>query len=262
MRYALTRDKTLVLKTKFSRREMLAIVGTLPALTSAVGAAAQPANSQRALPDRANFAFEGIYLDAAFTHPLIGVAFAAGSDYLSLRRRDPQGVSPRGTAFLYVWPESLQRLKRVEVGWRQVRNQQSHILPLEPPGPVLGSYELAADVAGLFEVSTPAWGPLATVAASLDYIEALGVDTIARYRQPLLDRIQAELPQHGFEALTPLGSRSPIVAYACKDASKRFAARLQAEHIQISVYENRIRISPSVYNTMDDVEHLLKALLA
>ena len=423
MRYALTRDKTLMLKTEFSRREMLAIVGTLPALASAVGAGAQPANSQRTLPDRANFAFEGIYLDAAFTHPLSGVAFAAGSDYLTLRRRDPQGVSPRrnarasaverfarlinaapadiaivpstmegenlinaslgigpgagvvtdglhydaslalygelqrrgaplaivrprggqidladvravltrdiklvavslvssttgfeydlaelcslahahgvlvyadliqaagatpidvkatgvdfaacgtykwlmgdfGTAFLYVRSESLQRLKRVEVGWRQVRNQHSHVLPLEPPGPVLGSYELAADAAGLFEVSTPAWGPLATVAASLDYIEGLGVDTIARYRQPLLDRIQAELPRHGFEALTPLGSRSPIVAYACKDASKRFATRLQAEHIQISVYEHRIRISPSVYNTMDEVEHLLKVLLA
>jgi selenocysteine lyase/cysteine desulfurase len=423
MRYALTRDKTLMLKTEFSRREMLAIVGTLPALAGAVGAAAQSANSQRALPDRSNFAFAGVYLDAAFTHPLSGVAFAAGSDYLSLRRRDPQGVSPRrnarasaverfarlinaapadiaivpstmegenlinaslgigpgagvvtdglhydaslalygelqrrgaplaivrprgghvdladvravltrdirlvavslvssttgfeydlaelcslahahgvlvyadliqaagatpidvkatgvdfaacgtykwlmgefGTAFLYVRPESLQRLKRVEVGWRQVRNQHSHVLPLEPPGPVLGSYELAADAAGLFEVSTPAWGPLATVAASLGYIEALGVDTIARYRQPLLDRIQAELPQHGFEALTPLGSRSPIVAYACKDASKRFTARLEAEHIQISVYENRIRISPSVYNTMDDVEHLLKVLSA
>jgi selenocysteine lyase/cysteine desulfurase len=443
MRQTLARDKTVMPKTGFSRREVLAVVGALPALTStnagasastAVGAtAATPvagsepaddatkANSRHALPDKSNFAFAGVYLDAAFTHPLSGVAFTAASDYLALRRRDPQGVSPRhnarsgaverfarlinatpadiaivpstmegenlinaslgigpgagvvtdglhydgslalygelqrrgaplavvrprggridladvrgaftkdtkllavslvssttgfeydlaelcslahahgvlvyadliqaagavpidvkaagvdfaacgtykwlmgdfGTAFLYVRPDSLQRLKRVEVGWRQVRNQHSHVLPLETPGPVLGSYELAADAAGMFEVSTPAWGPLATVATSLDYIEELGVDAIMRYRQPLLDRLQAELPQRGFAALTPNGSRSPIVAYACKDASKRFAVRLQAEQFQISVYESRIRISPSIYNTMDDVERLLKIL--
>jgi selenocysteine lyase/cysteine desulfurase len=432
MRQTLKRDKTVMVKTSFSRREMLAIVGALPALASTGAAAAQgaggghagdvtEANSRHTLPDKSNFAFSGVYLDAAFTHPLSSVAFAAASDYLSLRRREPQGVSPRhnarslaverfarlinaapadiavvpstmegenlinaslgigpgagvvtdglhydgslalygelqrhgaplgvvrprggridladvraaltrqtrllavslvssttgfeydlaelcslahargvlvyadliqaagavpidvkaagvdfaacgtykwlmgdfGTAFLYVRPDSLQRLKRVEVGWRQVRNQRSHTLPLETPGPVLGSYELATDAAGMFEVSTPAWGPLATVTASLDYIEALGVDTIVRHRQPLLDRLQAELPRHGFAALTPSGSRSPIVAYACKDASKRFAARLQAEYLQISVYENRIRVSPSVYNTMDDVERLLNVL--
>jgi selenocysteine lyase/cysteine desulfurase len=445
MRQTLARDKTGMLKTGFSRREILAVVGALPTLTStnagasastAIGTTpaapvagaghaddATKANPRQALPDKSNFAFAGVYLDAAFTHPLSGVAFTAASDYLALRRRDPQGVSPRhnarsgaverfarlinatpadiaivpstmegenlinaslgigpgagvvtdglhydgslalyselqrrgaplavvrprggridladvrdsftkdtkllavslvssttgfeydlaelcslahahgvlvyadliqaagavpidvkaagvdfaacgtykwlmgdfGTAFLYVRPDSLQRLKRVEVGWRQVRNQHSHVLPLEPPGPVLGPYELAADAAGMFEVSTPAWGALATVAASLDYIEELGVDAIMRYRQPLLDRLQAELPRHGFAALTPSGSRSPIVAYACKDASKRFAARLQVERIQISVYENRIRVSPSVYNTMDDVEHLLSVLSA
>ena len=434
MRQTLARDKTVMLKTGFSRREILTVVGALPALTSTSAgasantaggaiAAAPVADSRHTLPDKANFAFEGVYLDAAFTHPLSGVAFTAASDYLALRRRDPQGVSPRhnarsgaverfarlinatpadiaivpstmegenlinaslgigpgagvvtdglhydgslalygelqrrgaplgvvrprggwidladvrgaftkdtkllavslvssttgfeydlaelcslahahgvlvyadliqaagavpidvtaagvdfaacgtykwlmgdfGTAFLYVRPDSLQRLKRVEVGWRQVRNQHSHVLPLETPGPVLGSYELAADAAGLFEVSTPAWGPLATVAASIDYIEALGVDAIVRHRQPLLDRLQSELPKRGFEALTPSGSRSPIVAYAYEDASKRFAARLRAVRIQISVYESRIRVSPSVYNTMDDVEHLLSVLSA
>src|SRR6202012_4126696 len=71
-------------------------VNTRP--TIATGTSPEAANSQHTLPDRANFAFEGVYLDAAFTHPLSDVAFAAGSDYLSLRKRDPQGVSPRRNA--------------------------------------------------------------------------------------------------------------------------------------------------------------------
>jgi selenocysteine lyase/cysteine desulfurase len=112
----------------------------------------------------------------------------------------------------------------------------------------------------MFEVGTPAWGALACVAGSLDYIASIGVDAIVRHRQPLLQELRAKLPALGFTALTPLDPPSPIVAFACKDAQKRFAARLRAEKIRISVYEHRIRVSPSVYNTMDDVEQLVRAL--
>ena len=120
--------------------------------------------------------------------------------------------------------------------------------------------QLATGVAGMFEVGTPAWAALACVAGTLDYIASIGVDAIVRHRQPLLQELQSRLPALGFTALTPPDSLSPIVAFACKDAQKRFAARLRAEKIRISIYENRIRVSPSVYSTMDDVEQLVKAL--
>ena len=96
-----------------------------------------------------------------------------------------------GTAFLYVRPEILGKIKRVEVGWRQVKDQESHVLPFESPGPAVGPYRLATGAAGIFEVSTPAWGALATVAASLAYIEQIGVAALLRHRQPLLDQLQA-----------------------------------------------------------------------
>ncbi len=111
-----------------------------------------------------------------------------------------------GTAFLYVRPEVLGQIKRIEVGWRQVKDQESHVLPFEAPGPAIGPYRLANGAAGIFEVSTPAWGALATVAASLAYIEQLGVAALMRHRQPLLDRLQDRLPALGFDCLTPAGS--------------------------------------------------------
>ena len=114
----------------------------------------------------------------------------------------------------------------------------------------------------MFEVSTPAWGALAVVSASLDYVLGVGVEAIARHRQPLIDRLLEALPPLGFTPLTPKGSRTPIVAFAAKDADKRFAARLKAERITISTYEHRIRISPSAYNTMSDVDRLIQALSA
>ena len=165
-----------------------------------------------------------------------------------------------GTAFLYVRPDRLDRLKRVTVGWRQVRRQDSHVFPFDPPGPTLGAYELADGVAGLFEVSTPAWGALAVVSASLDYVLGVGVEAIARHRQPLVDRLQEALPALGFTPLTPRGSRSPVVAFAAKDADRRFGARLRAKGIRISTYENRLRISPSVYNDLADIERLVRVL--
>jgi len=182
-----------------------------------------------------------------------GVDFACCGTYKWL-------MADFGAAFLYVRRDRLDRLTRPEVGWRQVRSQDSHVFPFETPGPALGAYKLASDAVGLFEVSTPAWGALAIASASLDYVLNLGVDAIARHRQPLIDHLQAVLPGHGFISLTPQGSRTPIVAFAAQGAAQRFDARLAAEHISISTYDNRIRISPSVYNSPEDVERLIQVL--
>jgi selenocysteine lyase/cysteine desulfurase len=182
-----------------------------------------------------------------------GVDFAACGTYKWL-------MGDFGTAFLYVRPDRLDRLKRVQVGWRQLRSYSSHALPFESPGPVLGTYELSAGASGLFEVSTPAWGPLATVAASLQYVAAVGVESISRYRQPMLDRLRSRLPSAGFVPLTDPGSSSPVICFAFKDAKKRFAAALQQEKIRISLYDHRIRVSPSVYNTMDHIDRLIEVL--
>jgi selenocysteine lyase/cysteine desulfurase len=184
-----------------------------------------------------------------------GVDFAACGTYKWL-------MGDFGTAFLYVRPDRLDRLRRVEVGWRQVTRQQSHVLPFETAGPALGEYELADGPAGRFEVSTPAWGALAVAQASLDYILALGVETIARRRQPLIDHLQDALPALGFEPLTPRGARGPIVAFAMRDAATRFDGRLKAAGVRISTYPHRIRISPSVYNTAEDVTRLVELLEA
>jgi selenocysteine lyase/cysteine desulfurase len=183
-----------------------------------------------------------------------GIDFAACGTYKWL-------MGDFGTAFLYVRPDRLERLSRPHVGWRQLRQYDGHVLPFDPPGPAIGTYQLAPrTAAGLFEVGTPAWAALACVTGSLDYIASIGVDAIVRHRQPLLRKLQAALPERGFTALTPLESRSPVIAFAYKGAQQRFADRLRAEKIRISTYESRIRISPSVYNTEEDIDRLIAVL--
>jgi selenocysteine lyase/cysteine desulfurase len=165
-----------------------------------------------------------------------------------------------GTAFLYVRPDRLDGLKRVQVGWRQVRRQVTHVFPFDTAGSPLGEWDLGSDTASVFEVSTPAWGSLACVTQSLTYIHSIGVDAIVRHRKPLLDRLRKELPEYGFGLLTPPDSSGPILVFSYKGAAARFGKALREARIRISIYENRIRISPSVYNNMGDIEKLLRVL--
>lgn len=165
-----------------------------------------------------------------------------------------------GTAFLYVRPDRLKDLKRTSVGWRQTLKEQSHVYPFDPPGPAIGDWTMGTGTAATFEVSTPSWSSLAMAITAMDYVSKLGIGNIARHRQTLVARLQDEMPKRGFMTLTPKDTTGPIVTFAYKDAAARLDPVLKAERIKLSTYDNRIRISPSVYNDMDDVERLLKAI--
>jgi len=164
-----------------------------------------------------------------------------------------------GTGFLYVRADRLDSLKRVQVGWRQLAASAHHVYPFDAPGPAIGDWTMRRDTAGHFEVGTPDWLALSVATAAIGYIQDVGVSAIMRHRQPLLDRLQSELPKFGFRQLTPDPS-GPIVSFSYKDAAKRFGAALVTAKIKISAYENLIRISPSVYNDMEDIERLLRVL--
>jgi selenocysteine lyase/cysteine desulfurase len=167
-----------------------------------------------------------------------------------------------GTAFLYVRPDRLQRLKRSQVGWRQFKKTVTHVFPFDSPGSAAGEWELGSDTAGTFEVSTPDWCGLSVAIGSLRYVLGIGVDQIAHHRAPMNRRLQEALPKLGFAALTPADSPGPIVSFSCRDARARLESRLSAARIKIQLDDNLIRISPSVYNDMGDVERLIRVLSA
>src|SRR5580698_4363434 len=75
-----------------------------------------------------------------------------------------------GIAFLYVRPDRLKELQRVQVGWRQYEDYTSHIYPFDPPGRNGVDYTLGSTTAARFEVSTPSWEALAVAEQSLAYL--------------------------------------------------------------------------------------------
>jgi selenocysteine lyase/cysteine desulfurase len=118
---------------------------------------------------------------------------------------------------------------------------------------------LSRDATGHFEVGSQANGAWAALSKSLPYIRELGIDNIEAHRQPMLRKLHKEMPALGFEPLTPPESQSALVTFAMKDAS-RLQGRLKQANINVRLGRHFIRLSPSVFNDMDDIDRLLEAL--
>jgi selenocysteine lyase/cysteine desulfurase len=89
---------------------------------------------------------------------------------------------------------------------------------------------------------------------------AVGVDNMYARTKPLCDRLKKEMPALGYRLITPMDARSSIVVFQAKDLN---AARqkLRKANIQVTTTgQNRVRISPAVYNNMEDINRLLAAL--
>jgi hypothetical protein len=91
------------------------------------------------------------------------------------------------------------------------------------------------------------------------YIRRLGVENILAHRQPMLKRLHQEMPRLGYEALTPPEGTSALVSFAVKDYES-VERRLHKAGVNARVSQRYIRISPSVFNDMNNIEKLLEAL--
>lgn len=183
----------------------------------------------------------------------IGVDFCACATYKWL-------MGDFGAGFLYVRKDRLPLLKRSQFGYRQLKDMQSHILPFDAAGSVPFEFTQGDKTRNFFEVGTLGNAAVPALIFSLNYLLNTGIDKIQNYRQPLIDKLQQELTKLGYQPMTPAESTAPIVSFAMQGAEKKLGKKLLDAGINIQVYENRFRISPSVYNAMDDIDKLIEVL--
>ncbi len=113
---------------------------------------------------------------------------------------------------------------------------------------------------GAYEVSYPSYEGVICARESVKYILNLGVENIRNHARELTGRLQEELPQRGYESITPRGNESPIVAFVAPDPDRAMAScRNNDVHIAMR-FGNKMRLSPSVYNNHDDIDRLFEAL--
>jgi len=186
----------------------------------------------------------------------LGVDFCACASYKWL-------MGDFGLGFLYVRKALLgAEVVRPVHSYRQISNFTTHLLPDDPagaPGKPEIEWEQSQTAAGFFEQGTLANPITETLAYSLQYIQTLGVANIQRHSQGLIGRMRAEIPKLGFECITPIGARGPLVTFLVKDPGS-LGKRLWAAKVDVTIVADRIRVSPSVYNDEGDVERLLRVL--
>jgi selenocysteine lyase/cysteine desulfurase len=146
--------------------------------------------------------------------------------------------SPRGTAFMSVRPELMDRLTPLAAGW--YAGEDPHASYYGPP------LRLAAN-ARRFDVS-PAWFPWIATAPTLELLLEIGVDAIHEHNLRLANLFRAGL------GLPP--GNSAIVSAELPEAEER----LSGTRVMAAARAGLLRTSWHVYNTDEDVDELLALL--
>jgi len=187
-----------------------------------------------------------------------GVDFAACSTFKWL-------MGDFGIGFLYAKEALLDRIRRPVYGYYQAPDMEAFYPPDLPAGaytPI--AYTLQTTAAGMFESGTLTGGPAFNVAlltASLTYIRELGVANIRAHRLPLIRKLQQEVPRFGLTAVTPAESTSGVVTFAKHDIGQtEIPRKLQAGKVNVRIATHWMRVSPSIYNDMADIERFLDVL--
>jgi selenocysteine lyase/cysteine desulfurase len=147
-------------------------------------------------------------------------------------------MSPRGTAFMTIRPEHLERIRPLAANWWAGE---------DPYGTYYGPPLLLAEGARRFDFS-PAWFSWVGTAPTLELVEQIGVEAIHRHDLALANRFRAGL------GLPP--GNSAIVQVEVPDAEARF----ERAGIRAAVRAGTLRASFHVYNTDADVDAALDAL--
>jgi selenocysteine lyase/cysteine desulfurase len=182
-----------------------------------------------------------------------GVDFAATATYKWL-------MGDFGLGFLFVREELLGSvIRRKHWSYESSPDTSIHLSPLDPQFPTPVTWTPGGDATRYFQLGTMANGAAAALRVSLPYIRQLGVENIQAWREPMLKKLQTEMPRLGFAAQTPPESTSPIVTFAHRDA-EAINRKLHAARIAVTVTPYYLRIAPSIYNDLHDIDRLLEAL--
>jgi len=77
----------------------------------------------------------------------------------------------------------------------------------------------------------------------------------------LLKKLRAEVPRFGFTPVTPPESTAGVITFAKENVgSSGLPQKLQAARVNVRFSTHWMRLSPSVYNDLADVDRFLEAL--
>ena len=176
---------------------------------------------------------------------LIDVAAAACHKWL---------LTPEGVGLLYLSPRARERIQPTLVGWTSVPNPEDY-----------WNFEQG------WNQGTLAWetgtGPVAIIhglEASLKLLHEVGIRPIEDHLENLTDHLCERLQNTQYEIVSSrrVGEKSQIVCirHLAGLSSMDLYTHLKKRNIITAPRGDRLRISPHFYNTVDEMDELVKAL--
>jgi len=180
----------------------------------------------------------------------LGIDFASCSAYKWL-------FGPHGVGFFYVRDEHQGSVLRdrlypghssllFEPWSSKTGAEKSSLSFVEPSG------------ARRYESGHHSYLGYASVRAAMRFLESAGHQKVEEHCLKLALKLEREIDQDRFPCISPLPLQTPIVSFARNNQDVLPA--LSERNLTITVTDRFIRVSPSIYNTEEDVELLVDAL--
>ena len=163
-------------------------------------------------------------------------------------------LTPEGIGFLYLSARARERIQPTLVGWTSVPNPDDY-----------GNYEQG------WSEGTLAWetgtGPVALVhglLASLKLLDEAGIGRIQAHLEKVTDHLCDQLWNTDYEVVSSrrTGEKSQIVCIrnSAGLSTMDLYTHLKNKNIITAPRGDRLRISPHFYNTLEEMDELVKAL--
>lgn len=176
---------------------------------------------------------------------LIDVAAAAGHKWL---------LTPEGIGLLYLSDRARARIEPTLVGWISVRDPEDYSNFSQEWNKGALAWESGTAASSLF------YG----LEASLRLLTETGVARIERYLEELSDHLCERLVNSSYEVVSSRapGEKSQIVCIRHKDGVSPMSlyAHLRERQIITAPRGDRLRISPHLYNTLEEIDALVNSL--
>lgn len=176
---------------------------------------------------------------------LVDVAAGAGHKWL---------LTPEGVGYLYLSDRARERIEPTLVGWTSVPNPEDYVSVEQPWNRGTLAWETGTGPAALF------YG----LRASLELLSEYGPARIAGYLEELTDHLCERLLSKSYEIVSSRapGEKSQIV---CLRHARRFSvtaiyAQLKQQNIITAPRGDRLRISPHLYNSREEIDQFVDAL--
>jgi selenocysteine lyase/cysteine desulfurase len=162
-------------------------------------------------------------------------------------------LSPWGSGFVYVRRELVRQLSPSVTGWMAFEGTEDFTRLTEYRDTLRGD-------ARRFELITLPYQDFAGMNASLTLLLSVGIQGIADHLQALHAPVLAWAERYGVRVVSPRGDHgSGILCVQPHDVGEAFR-RLKAARVICSMREGAIRISPHLYNTVEEMGRVVEIL--